>query len=743
VGQGLSGTVDMQTVRPLSYRERVLSVNYRWDQNRIEGLKEHGNRYSFSYIDQFMDNRLGVALGYAHLDSPQPGFQNEAWGYADPDGAAGPLTGVLGGGKAYRFDDNNERDGWLATLQFKPNDFYEGTLDVFYSKFKKTEIKHGVEFGTLFGPGIPDPNNYESNGVGTVTESHWTNIQPVIRSDSNPISDHLRSIGFNNKFHVNDHWDVELDWSHSRIHRDMRFLETYGGLLAGQSSSLDVLLNDGYYDFVFGTDLNDPDNLRLVDAGGWGQDGYLKDFEVEDRLHALRLDATREFDEGFLRSIEFGVNRTSRDKVKSSLEYKLCIEDCVGGDSAPFPGTPSDFGLFGIPGFASFDAEDILDSYNLQQKFHQDIAGKNWEIDEDLTTWYLQANIDTDWGSVPVRGNIGFQWVDTDQSSSGFFTVDGNDAGDEYSDGDSYKEFLPSLNLSWEFPHEQYLRFGAARQMARPRLDYMRASFNVDIANGDCRGHLGPIWCGSRGNPRLRPWLANAYDLSYEKYFSTAAGNKGYVSAAYFYKHLNSFVVRVDREFDYAGFALPDPAGFPNYPASTVGRLEEYVNGDGGTVKGLELTVSIPLDVLWSRLDGFGIQASYSDTKSSIHPLGSGGPETPLPGLSKYISNVTAYYEHAGFSIRYSRRTRSAFLGEDRAFGADLGLANKNAEVVEDAQVNYDFHSGWAKGLSLYLQVSNIGDEPSSTFDTFDPEGRPLTFYEYGRTTLLGFSYKF
>ena len=37
---------------------------------------------------------------------------------------------------------------------------------------------------------------------------------------------------------------------------------------------------------------------------------------------------------------------------------------------------------------------------------------------------------------------------------------------------------------------------------------------------------------GSAGNPFLDPWRANAYDLSYEKYF----GNKAYFSAQAFYK---------------------------------------------------------------------------------------------------------------------------------------------------------------------------------------------------------------
>ena len=42
---------------------------------------------------------------------------------------------------------------------------------------------------------------------------------------------------------------------------------------------------------------------------------------------------------------------------------------------------------------------------------------KAWTVDEEITTGYVRANIDTDWGSVPVRGNVGIQVQHTDQSS--------------------------------------------------------------------------------------------------------------------------------------------------------------------------------------------------------------------------------------------------------------------------------------------------------------------------------------
>jgi iron complex outermembrane receptor protein len=751
VGQGLSGTVDLQTVKPLSYSERVISFNYRYEQNDGNGDSTNGNRFSFAYIDQFLDNTIGLSIGYAHMDSPAPGFQNEAWGYADgPNG-----TKVFGGGKFYQFDNNNTRDGLMATLQYKPNEFYESTIDIFSSQFEKTEVKTGLEFGTAWGQGQLQPG-YTVNSNGTITNSDWTNVKPVLRMDSNPIDDELFSFGWNNKFKISDNWSINADISISDATRDFQVLETYAGLKGAGTSDLNVSLNPSgnFNDFTWGEDFSDPSNLQLVDAGNWGQEGYLKNFEVEDRLKAFRIDATRSFEDSMFSSLEFGINYTDRSKSRSSDEYKLCLTDCTypGGvkDSAPFPGQSTQFNVpgSGITNLASFDASDLLASglYNLVGKDHPDIARKNWTVDETATTYYAQLNIDTDIGDMPLRGNVGFQYVQTDQSSTAILNIDGSGVGPEATNGANYSNFLPSMNLSLGLPADQYLRFAAAKQMARPRMDEMRGSLDISICQSVCGQLTGPVWSGSGGNPQLEPWLANAFDLSYEKYFSSENGNKGYVSAAYFYKDLSTYIYKKDIQWDFSVYPLPlpGPGQIPgvNYPTSDIGTINAPANGQGGSMSGLELAVSVPFDVLWDPLQGFGMQASYSDTDSSISPNGPGTSE-PLAGLSKYVSNITLYYERFGFSARFSQRSRSAFRAETRGFGADLAYININGETVQDAQINYNFSKGTLENLTLYLQISNIGDEPFTTSDGGDSAARPVQYFEYGRTTLVGFSYKF
>ena len=742
VGQGLSGTVDLRTVRPLDYDERVLTFGARYDQNKIRGQKEDGFRYNVSYIDQFRDNTIGLAVGFAHMDSPQPGYQNEPWGYTGFRGD--PALQILGGSKFFKFSADNKRDGVMATLQFRPNDVWEGTVDWLYSRYEKTEVKSGAEFWTEWGGGTSVLPGWTANG-GTVTESDWLGVYPVIRMDSNPSKSRLDAFGFNNKFTLSENWTLNADLSYSRARNNFRNIETTAGII-GRTTTLHFELDPSgmFYNYDFGVDLGDPSKLVIRGVSDWGgQDGYYKNFNVEDKIQAVRLNLVRTFDDSMFKSIDFGLNFTKRSKDKSDYEARLCLVACAAGmDELAFPGSVIDFGVGGIDKLAIYDADALVaaGTWNIIDSPLDWFYGKSWQVEEKLTTLYFQADIDTEVGSMPLRGNVGVQYLQADQQGQGYTRFDNNgvvSVGALTDYGDKYGHFLPSMNLGLEVLPEMQLRFAAARQTMRPPMDSMRGGMNIGICM-TCSTQ--PIWSGDGGNPRLRPWLANAYDLSLEKYFSTKAGNRGYVGLAYFYKDLVSYMWNQTVPFDFVGLPLPPQTpGQINYPTTAIGQITQPANGKNGSIKGLEASLSLPLDLLWSPLNGLGIVASYSDTTSSITMNPDDPSAMPLPGLSKYVSNVSMYYERAGFAIRYNRRQRSQYVGGVRNFEGVVNPERINGEVVQDAQVSYGFDSGPLEGLSLYLQVSNIGDEP---FTRSLPQG-PTTYWEYGKTTLVGFSYKF
>lgn len=729
VGQGLSATIDLQTVRPLDFDDRVIAANYRRDQYKLEESKLYGERASFAYIDQNQAKTVGFALGYAYLNSPQQSNSWRAWGY-EPNGQLGGVT-IQG-----RTTDL-VRKGITAAMEYQPNDSHRGALDVYYSTFDSDTIQRGLEIGL----GNCTENCYLADLVSrNGTSSTYRNARPVLRTDQYKNEDSLLSVGWNHQFRINDDWRLTTDLSTSRADRDGRNFESNAGFAPGfAGTTLGVSLNPGgWYDMDFGADFGDVSQLRLWDPGGWGGDGFDKPYAVEDTINQARVEFEQLFSDGAISSLKYGLNYTSRDKDRFASEVALCIQACNDRASLPYPtGASFGFGFFGLPNLPTFDPNGV--PYNRIDRFAQNgFARKNFGVEEDITTLYAQANLDSQWGSVPVRGNVGVQVQRVDQEGFGLRTFGGTGNGEAVTRGATYTEILPSANLIFDVTEDQKLRLGLARQQARPRIDDMSAGFSFGINREGGENNPNPnapfIWTGGGGNPELRPWIANAIDVSYEKYF----GGKGYVSAAWFFKDLKSYVYNQSIEFDFAG--IPIPPG-QQQPASSIGTLTAPANGEGGLIAGLELAVSVPFDLLWDPLEGFGVQAHYTDTRTSVRPNGPGTSE-PLPGFSKYTSNVTLYWERFGWGVRASRRHRSEFVGEIQNVFLDRERVLINREAIVDLQVNYTFMDGPLKDLAFFFQINNLKDEPFST--TFDSDPlRPREYVEYGRNALLGVSYKF
>ncbi|HYD81575.1 MAG TPA: TonB-dependent receptor [Paucimonas sp.] len=745
VGQGLSGTVDMQTVRPLAFGKRTIAVNVRGEKNSMGKLnadsRDTGSRFSVSYIDQFADRTFGVALGYARLDSPSQANRWEAWGYTAADSSG--QTGVLGGFKAYVDSTKQVRDGLIGVLEWRPNKEFRSVLDMYYSKFDKEQKTRGFEVGLPWG-GATMSNAVVENGM--VVSANWTGIKPVLRNDLNKRTDDLSAIGWNNEW-KNGAWTFVGDLSYSHAKRNESILETYAGTVGTRDNTTFKWDRDtGLPTLGAGLNYADPNIIRLNDSGGWGQDGYIKYLNVKDDLKALRLSAARDMD-GWFSKLNFGLHYGEREKTKEVPEYFADLKGSTRGSSgftsAPTPANglliaPTSLSFVGMPGVLSYDIETAFNTlYKLTPNVHKDIWNKNWTVKEEVTTAYARADIDTELGSVPVRGNVGLQFVRTDQSSTAFALPNGNANNPKPTkDGMSYNDTLPSLNLAFGLANDQTVRLGIAKVMARARVDQMRASKSYSY---DQNQPAGRQWSGDGGNPHLKPFRANAFDISYEKYF----GTKAYVGAAYFYKDLKSYIYTQDVPYDFAGLVNP-LTGVVN-PAGTIGKFSTPSNGEGGVVKGFELTASLPFSQFSQMLDGFGLIASYADTQSSIQPQGPGSTIS-LPGLSREVTNLTLYYEKHGFSGRVARRSRSAFVGEISGFGADRELVYIKPEKVIDVQFGYEFNSGMAKGLSLLLQVNNLTNaEYARSVDPAGTQGKinlPKEYVKYGRTILFGVNYK-
>ena len=189
----------------------------------------------------------------------------------------------------------------------------------------------------------------------------------------------------------------------------------------------------------------------------------------------------------------------------------------------------------------------------------------------------------------------------------------------------------------------------------------------------------------------------------------------------------------------------------PGVTGSNIGTLTAPDNGNGGYVRGVEVSGAFEFGKLVPALDGLGMSGSVAYTDSNLNPT-NGSSLVRIPGLSDWVYNITGYYEKGGFQLRASYRYRSAFKGEVVALFTNLAFTEVLADKQLDAQVGYTFQEGSPlAGLGIVLQVSNVLDSPYRTrlgldaggVHTSDGTVLPETYEKYGRQWLLGLSYKF
>ncbi|SDD67146.1 TonB-dependent receptor [Massilia sp. PDC64] len=746
VGQGLSGTVDLQTVRPLDRRERAIAFNVRGERNGNGKLNDEssawGQRVSAAYIDQFMNNTVGVAIGFAHLNSPGQQKEYKAWWWGDqnnlPPGNADVVA--LKGAEVTATSRKQVRDGLMAVLDYKPSREFRSTVDLYYSQFDQTEIMRGMMWNSHQWSAVTyrDPQIETIGNVKLLTGGTLVNLEPIARNDYNTRKDTLGALGWNNKYRTGE-WEFIGDLSYSQARRHEQVLETYAGLGPAGSGITDnnfqfrIPVEDGIPKFTPSVDFTNPAIIKLTDVGGWGKDADMHRPKVDDTLGSLKVSAKRSLTAMFS-YVEGGLNYSKRDKKHSDINNYYFLKN----NHAPVSVSPdlvkpsTSLSFAGIPAVLTYDTLGVLAKYYDQQPARSaDLAIQNWSVEEKVTTGYAKLGIDTDLGPVPVRGNLGVQVIGVKQGSDGLAV-----AGDKITPlhgGSDYTDVLPSLNLNFDLGHfvdRTALRFGAAKTVARPQMQDMRAGASGGISDTTRE------WSGSGGNPTLEPWRARAFDLSLENYFAKSS----YVAVAAFYKNLTNYIYNQQTAYDFTGF----PTQSKTVPISNIGTMNRPANGQGGMVKGLELSGSLEGGLLWRALDGFGIVGSYSLTASSIHPNGPGTSEK-LPGLSGSVSNVTLFYEKNGFSARVSQRYRSAFRGEVTGLFALRSFSEILAEKQIDFQTGYAFEQGSLKGLSILLQVNNLNNSPYQT-----KQGSPFAsgayaperYTTYGRQVLLGLNYR-
>src|SRR6188768_369053 len=254
--QGIAGTTDIATVHPLSFSDSKLVFGYKREMNEqeanIPGLDDAGDRVNGTYIGQFLDNTLGVAIGAAYNKTPYQAQTREPWGYADAPGG----NKVIGGDKDGIQSSFYKRMAYMGVLEFAPNEKLTMLLDAYHSDFEEVQTIQRMEYGTIWaGATLTNPGPVEN---GRVTSGTFPNVPfMVIENYNNDRDADVTSIGLNTQYDFSDTWSMAADVSWSNVKRsDLRLEST-----AGNGSGADPTLLPQTENVSFTTEGNGVTNL--------------------------------------------------------------------------------------------------------------------------------------------------------------------------------------------------------------------------------------------------------------------------------------------------------------------------------------------------------------------------------------------------------------------------------------------------------------------------------------------------
>ncbi|MDP5129913.1 MAG: TonB-dependent receptor, partial [Paraglaciecola sp.] len=813
--QGIGGTVDLQTVRPLQAQETLtLNGNYELSGSEADNpeFDNKGHRVSLSFVEKFADDTIGIAVALATSKSPNNQRKYGVWGYSENDDGQILPSGL----DTQAISTELKRDTASVVLQFQPTDDLSITLDALNIDYSDSGVIRGF---------IEPFNAINVTGSGTSSTGTQVGANPVLRTDPAQKDGDLKVFGLNVEYNLNDNWSVELDAANSKsTKRDLRG-ESYAGLARNGALTSEEfgtrtfeMSPDGVF-FTGSTGLDafaDPTALQLAGPQEWGgglanlasqfetdvlkangdpysyfnaQDGFLNYADFSEELTTVKLEVVGILEGDFFTQVTAGVNYSDRYKDKENKGFFATSESYPLSTAIPsnylYNGladlTWAGFGyVVAYDGFAPY--EDGTYTLNDAGLLEPDRLGDTYTVDEEVTTLYIKGDFETELGDFPVRGNIGVQYVQTDQSSSGYTGVvganfavcdaDNNqqiDAECETSIGTDYNHVLPSLNVSVEVGDNKFVRFAANKTISRARIDQMKASGfvkfdqNIDlisIPNTQAAvAEYGSPWSKFAGNPLLKPLESNNVDLSFENYFE----DEGYVSVAVFYKDLVNWTrdgnlsinFRNDETNNGADYFIPGfhdrvvttsglygPANVQYTAGDTVtppdfGTFSYFEDGLTGTVKGAELTANVPMTVISDALEGFGIAASATLIDAELED------GSPIPGQSDRTYSLTAYYAMDGFEIRIAGTDRSGFSTYQRGGSNKIESATRNGVTLVDAQISYDFENSsndYLNGLRVSLQGTNLTDVDE---ETVDGNGIVTLRRQFGPSYMLNFNYSF
>ncbi|MDZ4261315.1 MAG: TonB-dependent receptor [Pseudomonadota bacterium] len=363
---GVAGTVNINSLRPLDFGRRKITVDVSAIYNEVsanqEGENGLGNEQTISYVDQFeTDNfgKFGVTVGFQRTDSANPeetitmssgtmvacasrkadgtpvtsgtnarcetssatGVTRDNYDRFDPDSIY-----VRSGSYTWRNQgDGDYREGLVGAIQWQPNERWDINADIVTSDNSYYEDRHDFV--------LTDTRRDLRDQVVSKDHSLWysTGVSKVETQGYYRFEQETYlGWGLNAAFEATDNLTLEGDISYSRSHRDRSSFQSRLGndaYINYSISNMDSFVpqlefldasrrsadDEGYVaSQVFNA--ADPASWSMVNNSNRTVAKYRRQLEERfDTIAAARFDAEYKFDAGVISKVKAGVRYSEQE----------------------------------------------------------------------------------------------------------------------------------------------------------------------------------------------------------------------------------------------------------------------------------------------------------------------------------------------------------------------------------------------------------------------------------------------
>ena len=749
----LGATVDLRTPRPFDYPGMVMAAALQDAYNDL--ASDSSPRATVLFSNKSESGRFGglVSLAYTERSLLEEGHSTVRWQPGNltcpvcdalptaPERAAAnlavdnaftprlPRFGVL--------EHDLERLGVTGSLQFRPSDRSEISVDMLYAKLDSTRTENFLE--------APDFSAGGAGGRAGIDVMSYT-----LDANNNIITGVFNDVDIRSEARF-DQLTTEFDQVTVSLRQEISDSLRFNALLGTSTSDHDnptqttLLFDrvdvDGYtYDYrqddrlpliTYPFDTSNPSNFTLTQI-------RLRPQAAKNTFDNAEFDVAWDINEHL--TIKSGVSFKEYDFSTTELRRSNGTTANQEGNVTPQNATPLsqysriisladpwDLPAGSVTSWVIPDVQTATSLFNLGSfpLGPQPALGNNRSVAEKDNGLYVQLDFTAMLGRMPLRGNVGARYVKTDQTSTGYQLAAGAPVFTSVTR--DYDDVLPSLNVVLDVTDTLLVRLAYSQVITRPGLGNLTPGGTISVA-----GNNRTV---TAGNPFLDPFQADATDLAAEWYFADQA----LLALALFHKDINSFPQSVSQTRPFTGnpLGLPDSAAIAACgtvvgctPAADWVFTQPF-NSNGGPLSGYEVSYQ-------QAFGNFGLLLNYTHVEADIDyidPLAPGGIATrDLLGLSRAAYNATLYWESDRFSIRGSTSYRDKYL---------TTVPGRNSNNVEGTNetLNFDLAASFDVNdkLTITFEGINLTDEENNQFvDTTD---RVFVFHHTGTEYLIGARY--